>query len=378
MMKSLAAGLLSAALCAALSLPAHAITILFASGEDTGFNAIVGASGAAQGVSSSYLVRSGYARSNTAVAVFNSTNVADPPASRLQTPTFSAVSTLWIHSQIDMANSNANTSGQQGLIVRSPDGVSRIVMRQTGTSGQLKVSKRNAAGTITDLATASSNINTATLTSLDIEIIYGCTSGDQVNVWYNGSSVIAFTGASICTDSATTLNQVEFAGFNGGGGGSVTNGGTSWTEVIISDSDTRGMALWTLAPTAAGNTQSWTPNTVADINPSVINDANFVATGSSSSLSEWTTPTTPPSGTWGVLGIVQEARVLRGTTGPQNFDFLARTKDGTDHLFGYSSTLSTSFGNFGNQIWTTNPHTSASWVITDVASGFNLGIESLP
>ncbi len=216
-----------------------------------------------------------------------------------------------------------------------------------------------------------------TLTQIDIEIIYGCTSGDQVNVWYGGVSVMAFTGASICTDSATTLNQVEFGSLNGSGAGNITNAGTGWSEMIIADQDTRGMGLWTLTPNAAGNTQSWTPNTVANVNKAVINDATNVSTSSNNALSEWTTPTSPPSGSWNVLAVVQEARVLRGTSGPQNFEWLTRTIDGTDHTTG-SVNPSTSFANFSNQLWATNPFTGVPWVISDISSGFNLGIESLP
>jgi hypothetical protein len=192
-----------------------------------------------------------------------------------------------------------------------------------------------------------------------------------------GTQVINFSG-NPCTDAATQLNQVEFASANGGAGGTVSNGGgTGWSEIIIADQDTRGMGLWTLNPTAAGNTQSWTPNTVANVNKATINDTTNVSTGSNNALSEWTTPTSPPAGTWNVLAVVQEARVLRGTTGPQNFEWLLRTTDGTDHVTG-SVNPSTSFGNFSNQIWATNPFTTSAWAITDIAAGFNLGIESLP
>jgi hypothetical protein len=203
-------------------------------------------------------------------------------------------------------------------------------------------------------------------------------------MWFAGTQVINYTGASICTDAATQLNQVDFASFNNGtnnNGGCNSGSGygaTCWSEIIIADSDTRGMGLWTLAPQAAGNTQSWTPNTVSDVNPVTINDTNFVSTGSNNALSEWTTPTSPPSGTWNVLAIVQEARVLASTSGPSTAEWLMRTKDGSDHTTGSFTPPVASFANFNNQIWATNPHTSAAFVIGDITTGFNLGIESTP
>lgn len=353
-------------------------TILFASGEDTGFTEIVGATGGAQGVTGGiYLSRSGFARNTTTVvATFNSNNVADPPASRIQTPTFTSVSSLWVHFQFYTISTNVTASGQQALILRSPDGVARILLRQTGTAGQLKISKRNAAATITDLATFTGNFSNTAQTAFDMNVVYGCTSGDSVTVYYQGVVVGSFSGSSICTDAATQLNQLELGAFNGSTLGSVTTAGTGYSEVIIADADTRGMALWTLNPSAAGNTQSWTPNTLGNINKAVIDDTSSISTGASSQLSEWTTPTTYPTGTWSLLAVVQEARVLRGTTGPQTYEWLMRVNS-TDNVTG-SVSPTTSFANFSNQIWSLNPHTSAAWATSDITTGFNLGIESTP
>jgi hypothetical protein len=277
---------------------------------------------------------------------------------------------------------STSSSGEQGLIIRSPDGVSRIILRQTATYGQIKVSSRNAAGTITDLATSSSNFAIAGHT-LDLNVNYTCSGAGGVVLYIDGVQVINYSG-NPCTDSATQLNQVDFASMTAGTAntncalGSSENGGSCWSEVIICDTDTRGMGLWSLTPSAAGNTQSWTPNTVANINPAAINDNLFVSSTASSQLSEWTTPTSAPTGAWNLLAVVQEARVASSTTGPTTFEWLLRTKDGSDHVTGSLTPSVTVFGNFNNQIWATNPHTSAAWVLSDIASGFNLGIESTP
>jgi hypothetical protein len=363
---------ISAFLAAALFFLAGAAnaTIYFAGGEDTSFSCI-GTCG--EGGSGSSQYRTAFARA--AYGVQNSTTVADPPANRIQTTTFSSLSTLWMHGVVSSVAATT-TSGEQSLILRSPDGVARILLRQTGTSGTLKASTRNAAATITDLATASVTFSASTPVAIDLGIVYGCTSGDTLKLYIGGTLAINYTG-NLCTDAATSLNQLELAAIsNNASGCNGGNGGGCWSEVIVSDSDTRGMALWTLSPQASGNTQSWTPNTVGNINPVTINDANSISTGSTSALSEWTTPTTFPSGTWNVLAVVQEARALVGTTGPLHFEWLVRVNS-TNNVTG-SVAPSTSFGNFNNQIWSTNPNTSSAWAVGDIVAGFNLGIESLP
>mgnify|MGYP003693715393 CR=1 FL=1 len=95
----------------------------------------------------------------------------------------------------------------QALIVRSPDAVSRIIVRQTATIGVLKVSQRNAAGTITDLATAGSAVTTGTNHQFDLKIDYSSSGG--VDLYLDGVLVINYIGDPR-TDAATQLNQVRF------------------------------------------------------------------------------------------------------------------------------------------------------------------------
>jgi hypothetical protein len=263
----------------------------------------------------------------------------------------------------------ATTANQQAIIVRSPDGVSRIVVRGTGTNGTLKVSSRNAAGTITDLATATGVFPGTTLFSLDTRIDYSATGG--VQMWISGVQVINYSGDPR-TDAATQLNQVDFAAvINASNAGN----NTYWSEIIVADQDSRSMALWTLAPAAAGNSQTWTPNTLANVNKPAINDATFISATTNNALSEWTVAATPPSGGWSVLGLVQNARVQISATGPQHFDWLART-GAIDYLASAPQAPALAFGNFSH-IWPLNPNTGVAWTVADItAAGLNLGIES--
>src|SRR5215469_12826145 len=117
--------------------------ILWAGGEDTGIVAVgsVGVSTNGGDFNASY--------ARAALVVGNTTSTSDPPANRITTlpATFAAgaQTNLWIHATF-RPSVTTQTANEQALLVRSPDGVSRIVVRQTGTAGTLKVSSRNAAG----------------------------------------------------------------------------------------------------------------------------------------------------------------------------------------------------------------------------------------
>lgn len=331
-------------------------TIYFAGSEDSAFSSLINFGSN----TSTNFYRSAFARAGVAQTNFGSSPY--PPLAYAMTPLFGPTSSFWIHAQHNCVATTGNNNACM-LAALDSSGVGRILVLGTATVGQVKICTRNAAGTITTLATSAAGaVPQASLTSLDLFINYAVSG--QVTLYISGV-VIADTGpgVNVTTDSATALAQVEFASMT-------TQDG--WSECIVQDTSTLGLALQTLPPVAAGNTQSWTPNTVGNVNSNTINDANFVAATAVNSLSQWTVGTTLPAGSWVIEAVVQTARVSIGATGPQHFEWLVRTSDGSDHVTG-SVAPATSFGNFSN-VWLTNPHTSAAWNAGEL---INAGIESL-
>ena len=332
-------------------------TIYWAGGEDSSFVALQGQTV----TTSSGFFRAAYARS--AVGIYNS-GTTIPLANYAQTPQFGPASTFWVHGMTYATSLGAPGIAIILLAVADSSGVTRLIVSETGTPGQLQICTRNAAGTITSLATSIPGaLLVSQLCPIDLFVNYG-TSG-QVTLYYNGVS-IADTGASVnvTTDGATALAEVYYGGPFG------TN--MFWSECIIANGSTLGMALQTLPPLAAGNTQSWT-GAVEDIDETTINDTNFISTTATGGLSEWTVGTSLPPGNWEILAVVQEARVSVGATGPQHFEWAIRTSDGSDHVQG-AVAPSTSLNYCGPGIWATNPHTAAAWNAGDLV---NAGIESL-
>lgn len=244
----------------------------------------------------------------------------------------------------------------------------RLLVRGTGTSGQFKISKRTAAGAFTDLATSVAgafNVLYSTLYLLDFIVNYSTTG--RATFYVNGVPIIdTGAGVDVTTDGAATLSAGDV---------SCPFTDTSlqyWSEWLTRDGSTLGARVLTRPPVAAGNTQSWTPNTVGNINELVINDTTFISTTSNDQLSEWTVSTTPPPGNWLITSVVQEARLLVGGSGPLNFDWLVRTSDGTDHtVTGAAGTLI--FANYSAVSWPLNPSTSAAWQFDEL---INSGVES--
>lgn len=372
-------GWLMAGLLALAPLSASA-AILWAGGEDISVNTIGTLFNTTNGASGGYYT----AFSRVALQVQNGTSTADPPTNRIQTPTFTASSSLWIHAVFQAGSSVTTTNNAQGLLIRSPDGVGRVYLRQTGTSGTLKLSIANAARSFTDLVTLTGTFAANTLYTLDMQVPYTCGGGDVTNIYLNSVLAGTYTG-SLCTDSATTLNQVEFMQLNNAasGAGNCENSNSApscWSQMIVASEDTRSMSLATLTLQGAGATQAWTPNTLANVNKPVINDASFVSTSSNNQISEWTAPTSAPTGTWGVKSLILNARLLISTTGPQNAEFIAHVSGSDYTSLCTNPTLTTGFANYYCQI-NNSPATSMVWGISEIYNSggnqLNYGVESL-
>ena len=115
-----------------LSDEAHAVnTVLLACGEDSCVTLV----GSANTNTTSTFFRSAWAR--MALGVYS--DAGAPPAARAVTPTFTATGgNVWVHTEF-YSSAAAGTSNYWAMWLYSPDGVPRIVVRQTGTSGTLNV-----------------------------------------------------------------------------------------------------------------------------------------------------------------------------------------------------------------------------------------------
>lgn len=348
------------------SFPAGA-TILFAGGEDVDFVC----TGTCSNSTSASTFRSSFARGSYGSVA----SASDPPSNRFSTATFTASTSIWVHAQAcvgaGLCSTASTTSGDQWLRVMDSGGNATLLLRGTGTANQVKISSRTSGGVFTDLVTCSSAISDSALSQIDLFIDYGASG--SVTLFKDSVQVCTYSGDVTNGDGSTTLQAVEFAGVGVGATG-------YWSEVVVSTTDTRAMALYRLTPNGAGNAVSWGGSNpcTAIVNNNPFNDGSFATSSASDQLLQCTTTNTIPAGTWAVNAVVMSARLRRGTSGPQTFNYSTRT-GGSDFTNGVDLSLTTSFANYSNYIQATNPNTTSAWTTSDLtAVGFNIGLKSRP
>jgi hypothetical protein len=341
-------------------------TVLWAGSEDTSFSKLTGS--IFSNVTSSGF-RAAFCRAGMLIQQVGGTTF--PPPVYAQSPLLSSIASFWFHARYSnfIGGDTSTVAADNMLVLLDAGGVARLAVQGTGTAGQLKIVTRNAAGSLTTLVTTAPGTLPLCLTGapVAIDLFVNYAVSGQATLFINGA-LVADTGAgvNITTDGATALAQCQISSPT-----STTN--MMWSELLIQDTSTLGCAVQTLPPIAAGNTQAWSPNTVSNVNPTTINDTNFVGSATAAQISEWTLATALPGGSWTIGAVVQEARVSVGSTGPQHFGWEVRTSDGTDHTTGTIAPLVGSFANFQN-VWATNPHTSAAWNAGEL---INAGLVSL-
>jgi hypothetical protein len=295
------------------------------------------------------------------------TNSISNPAS------FGNQASFWVHAQVFPYNSNATTASNIMLALADSAGVGRLMVRGTGTAGQLKITTRNAAGTFVDLVTSAANVWTNPVAPLTvaIDLFVNYSTSGQATLYVNGVSVAdTLTGVNVTTDSATSLSYVYF--------GAAGASDYIWSEMIVADSDTRPAHLWLMNSNTAGNAQTWT-GTATSVNKPVINDTTYISAASAGLIEEFKTGGIAfPSGTWAVAAVVMSSRALGGSAGgPTRVEYVTRVGS-TDYVGGTWTPPVGSFGNNSNYIQATNPGTGSAWLPSDLtAATFNYGIESV-
>ncbi|MBI2233442.1 MAG: hypothetical protein HYU57_00185 [Micavibrio aeruginosavorus] len=346
-------------LCATL-LGAHSASaaILWAGGEEMDFT-IEGVGGIKGTSNTTYF-------DNT----FSRQGVAPNTASEfLKTGVFANSSLFWVRFRHILDSGGACDANKDWIKFTDSAGVDRLILRPTTASATplISINKRDAAGTVTLLGTSTGNIDMNPQHTYDVFINYA--AAGEITIYMNGNQIGTYSG-DVTTDGQTSLAQIKL-------GSCQTSSTTFYSQVIVSTTDSRLMRLLTRAPVANGNTMAWT-GAVSDINENILSELNLISSSTAGQLAQFTVPATlPVSSNWAVQAVVQSGRLLRSTTGPQNFRFSLRT-GGVDYTSPSDIPLELGYENF-SYVWNTNPNTSAAWTSSQVtAATFNLGVKSQP
>lgn len=247
------------------------------------------------------------------------------------------------------------------------DGATRRLMVHMDGASHLRISKQNAVGTRTTLATSSLSLALTTQYKIDVQVIsYGATA--TVNVYQDNVLWVTFTG-DVTTDSSASLS-----GFVLGNTGTVGAAGTNWSEIIAGTADTRALSLCTLPPAANGNAFAWT-GSYAGLNEVTLDDATLSTSATANELLQTTITSSGITGTPAIRAVCVSARAQKGGSGPQNVQMNVRT--GANDYFSGTLALPAALARVAN-IFETNPATSGAWAYTDLtAAGFNVGAKSI-
>jgi hypothetical protein len=330
--------------------------VYFAGCEDTELTLI--GTAVASGPIRNAWVRQGYYFGNSG---------ADPPASRGVATFSSPQSSFWFHATI-VPDQAGGTAGAQ--ILRFMDGANcRLAIRDTGISATWAVYTRTAAGVFTQLGanfTTPGNMSYTAVNMLDVHVVYG-TSG-AFTVFLNGAQVFNISGVNITTDGATTLSAAEIAGIAAG------SSNTTWSEIMVLDTDTRGLGLFLLNSSVSGTNTQWA-GTASNVNKAAISDGTFITSATAGQINEYKTGGLAlPSGSYLVRAVVTSVRALNATTGPQHVE-VGFNFNGTRY-WSADLTLTTVFGN-AMQIWPNSPNTGIAWTTAEImAATFNYGVQS--
>jgi len=196
-------------------------------------------------------------------------------------------------------------------------------------------------------------------------------SGGSFEFYVNGVLTASFTGNTL-RFSGSAIGKAVIAG-TWPGAPSIS---VSWSQIIIADEDTRTMKLATLAPNANGTITQWSGSFTDVDDVGVINDADFVFTGSADQREFFgLSDLSSTAQALDVIAVVQAGRARIGLTGPQNIQgslYIGSSEYNSGNLTG----LSTTFNALQSVVWANNPATSGPWSVAAVQA-LQMGYKSI-
>lgn len=270
--------------------------------------------------------------------------------SYIETAHWSAQTEAYFHFELESAQV-VTTDTIISLLNASDVAVVRLRVEATGT---YRLQYLNGAATWAD---AGSFTATSSLTAFDIHWKFDVSG--ELDVYLAGTSRIAFTG------DLSHLTGVAYARLHN------HYGWPHYSQVMADTEPTVGARLYTLAPSSAGANAAWT-GTYTEVDEVAYSDADFINSGTADQVE--TFGVTPPTLTgYVVQSVTVSARAKTDGSGPANLQLALRSSS-TDY-FSASKALGIGYGPFQN-IWTTNPATTAAWVNSAV-SALQPGVKSI-
>jgi len=323
------------------------MAILFAGGEDSDFSL-----GSTPVDTTAGRFRSGYARCGLG-GVNSSTTAWQANSASF---TASPLTSLWFSARI--WNTGFTSTGNYfALIGVSLSSVSGKGIWIAAGNNSSKVQLQKVDGTVTVLATeAGVSLSTGSVRKLDVNIQnYGASS--TITVYVDQNPIITYTGNSAVT-GVSGFDQIGLQSPTGGGSQNYT-----FSEVIVSDQDTRALSLVTLAPNGAGTTQQWT-GAYTDISEVTLSDATLASTNTVTQ-DQQATLSDLPAGSFAIKEIVVSARATT-PAGSTATKVGLGLRSGASISPGTLQTANASFATYQQLMGPNDPATGSPWTAAAV------------
>jgi hypothetical protein len=270
---------------------------------------------------------------------------------------FAASSSFWMSFRLYTILTNAVT---YPLVVLSSGANARLQFRWT--AGFVWQLEKFDGTTTTVLATATGMTptgNSGAPAKMDVQVVYGVSG--SVKVYGDQVLYLSYTGDTTAGGS-TTLDSVTFQNPSSG---STTGTRHVYSEIIVCTQDSRTLHLATLAPNAAGTTNTFTSGAYTDIDETTASDTDVAISGTTGQIIQ-VNCTGMPTG-WSNLSVIAVkniASAAKGATGPSKLAVGVRT-GGTDY-YETATALDGGYSVFPQKIWELNPVTGVAWTTTEI------------
>lgn len=313
------------------------MTILFAGGEEEGFD-VTGV----RPIFSTDITRYDSVFSKGALGLEGGGSIST---------SFAATSSFWVHC-LNYINPGANNTGTLLQVVSGGTPLVRL-HAYFDTDDDVLFEYWNGSMWV---LIAQDPLQSATLEDVDLFVNFA--SSGEFTLYQDGVQVASFTGDTTVGD--TSADEVAFSGVRS------TSVGSHISQVLIKTNSTLSAHVETLHATANGASTDFAGD-FTDINEEGLNDDLDFITGSSNG-DEVTfvmeDPTTPSG--YSIEGLAHTARMSRGSTGPQNAQFITRS-NGVNFTSASVAGLGLGFQPFFT-VREADPDTSAAWTDISVAA----------
>lgn len=271
-----------------------------------------------------------------------------------ETPEWSAIQDVWLHFYMTSDGSGSTTSTYD--IIQFSDGTDVVFKLHQVSGDAQRLSYLSAPATYTQVG---SSFTLPMDSHIDIHFESG--AGGEAALYFNG--VEQFTAAAAMT-YATDVTKIILP--------TPHNASIIGSQWAVADEPTVGGRLMQGWGSGAGASSAWTGDYTM-VDEAVLNEADYIYSGTATQVETYAHSTVSSLTGYTPRAVCVSARAKRGGTGPQNMQ-LALRSGSTDY---FSATKALGLGYTAVQnIWDTNPDTSAAWTAAQVAAA-QPGVKSI-